>query len=148
MGTVGELHLQLEQPAFPDRLVLARDGAVPAFEVERALRRLHGPGDEAEGVVFAPVLAARRTSDTARGSDGWGAGGDGDLPLLGEAGLAERHACFCCRGRAALPGAASDWSRMDEMGVECFPLLGGWARRRWRDSSLYTRMSGASEGAK
>lgn len=55
--TVGKLHLELEEPAFPDGLVFAGYGALPALEVEGALGSLHGAGDEAEGVVFAPLLA-------------------------------------------------------------------------------------------
>lgn len=54
---IGELHLELEQPSLPDGFVLARDCAVPALEVKGALCGLHRPGDEAEGVVFAPLLA-------------------------------------------------------------------------------------------
>lgn len=55
--TVGELNFELEETAFPDGLVAAGDRTVPAFEVETALLVLHGPSHEAEGVIFAPLLA-------------------------------------------------------------------------------------------
>lgn len=55
---VREQHLQLEEPAFPDCLVLAWDRAFPFLEVEDALGGFGGAGYEAEGVVFAPILSA------------------------------------------------------------------------------------------
>ena len=55
--TVGEVDFELEEAALPDRFVFAGNGAVPFLEVEGAGGRFHGAGDEAEGVVFAPLLA-------------------------------------------------------------------------------------------
>jgi len=55
--TVRKLHLQLEQAAFPDGFFAARDSAVPALQVESALRSLHGSCDETEWVILAPCFA-------------------------------------------------------------------------------------------
>ena len=54
---VRELDFQLEEPAFPDGLVFARDGAVPLLQVEGAGVGAGGFGHEAEGVGFAPLFA-------------------------------------------------------------------------------------------
>jgi len=55
--TIRELHLQFEQPSFPDRLVFARYRTVPSLQVESSLLRLHRPCDEAKRVVLSPILA-------------------------------------------------------------------------------------------
>lgn len=56
--TVRKDDFELEQPALPDCLVLAGDGAFPALEVESALGSFERSRDEAEGVIFAPLFAA------------------------------------------------------------------------------------------
>jgi hypothetical protein len=54
---VRELDLKLEQAALPLGLFLAGDGALPLLEIETALRVLCGLCDEAEGMIFAPLLS-------------------------------------------------------------------------------------------
>lgn len=54
--TIRELHFELEEGALPDRLVSSWDHALPALEVECALRVLHRLCDEAKRVVFAPCF--------------------------------------------------------------------------------------------
>lgn len=56
--TVRKDDFELEQTALPNSLVLARDGAFPALEVEGALGSFERSRDEAEGVIFAPLFAA------------------------------------------------------------------------------------------
>jgi hypothetical protein len=48
---------ELEEAAFPDCFVFARDGALPLLQVEGAVVVAGGFGDEAEGVGFAPLFA-------------------------------------------------------------------------------------------
>lgn len=54
--TIREVHLELQQRALPYCLITPWNHALPALEIECALRRLHGFCDEAEGVIFAPLL--------------------------------------------------------------------------------------------
>lgn len=54
--TIGELHFKLEKSALPDSLVSSRDHALPALEVESALRVLGRLCDEAERVILAPCF--------------------------------------------------------------------------------------------
>lgn len=55
--TVRERDFEFEEAALPNGLVLAWDGAFPAFEVEGSLRGFERSRDEAEGMVFAPLFA-------------------------------------------------------------------------------------------
>ena len=48
--------MNLEEAAFPDRLVFARNTAVPRLEIEDAGLALLRFGEEAKWVVFAPLL--------------------------------------------------------------------------------------------
>lgn len=54
--TVRKLYVDLEEAAFPDCLVFARNAAVPRLEVEDAGLAFLRFGEEAERVVFAPLL--------------------------------------------------------------------------------------------
>lgn len=54
--TIGEDKLQLQHTALPESVLLARDGALPALQVQCRLRGALGLCDEAEGVVTAPLL--------------------------------------------------------------------------------------------
>ena len=54
--TIRELYVNLEEAAFPDGLVFAGNAAVPRLEIEDAGLALLRFGEEAEGVVFAPLL--------------------------------------------------------------------------------------------
>lgn len=56
--TIRKVDLQLQERALPDCLVTARYHALPSLEVKSALWCLHGLCDEAERVVFAPLLTA------------------------------------------------------------------------------------------
>lgn len=68
---VRELDLELEEAALPQSLFLARNGALPLLQIETALRILCGFCDEAEGVVFAPLLSLfRETVGTERHGTG------------------------------------------------------------------------------
>lgn len=57
--TIRKMHLQFEQAAFPDGLLATRDGAVPAFQIERALWGFHRSRDEAKWVILAPRLTGK-----------------------------------------------------------------------------------------
>ena len=48
--------MNLEEAAFPDRLIFAGDTAIPGLEIEDASLALLRFGEEAEGMVFAPLL--------------------------------------------------------------------------------------------
>jgi len=54
--TVRKLYVDLEEAAFPDCLVFAGNAAVPGLEIEDAGLVLLRFGEEAEGVIFAPLL--------------------------------------------------------------------------------------------
>jgi hypothetical protein len=54
---VRELDLELEEAALPQGLFLAGDRALPLLEIETALRVLCGLCDEAEGMIFTPLLS-------------------------------------------------------------------------------------------
>jgi hypothetical protein len=54
--TICKLNLHLEESAVPNATLLAGNLALPALQVEHALGRLDGAGDEAERVVFAPCF--------------------------------------------------------------------------------------------
>jgi len=58
--TVRKYNAQLEQSTFPDRLLLARHAAFPHLEVEYALLVLDRFGEEAEGMIFAPLFSEGR----------------------------------------------------------------------------------------
>jgi len=54
--TVRKLYMNLEETAFPDCLVFAGNAAVPRLQIEDAGLAFLRFGEEAEGVVFAPLL--------------------------------------------------------------------------------------------
>jgi hypothetical protein len=53
---VRERDLELEEAALPERVVLAGDSAVPPLEVHHAVCAAHGLGEEAKGMVQAPLF--------------------------------------------------------------------------------------------
>jgi len=55
-----EDHVSLVQTALPRRRLLARYGELPLHQVGRPVGVLHGAGDEAERMVFPPLLALLR----------------------------------------------------------------------------------------
>jgi len=57
-----EDHVSLVETALPGCRLLARNGKLPLHQVGRAVGVLHGAGDEAEWVVFTPLLALLRQS--------------------------------------------------------------------------------------
>ena len=57
--TIGKRNSNLEKSSLPRCLLLARHAAFPHLEVEGAFGVLDGFGEEAEGVVFAPLFAVR-----------------------------------------------------------------------------------------
>lgn len=64
---VRELNLELEEAALPQSLVLAGNGALPLLKIKTALGILCRLCDEAEGVIFAPLLSLlRETVGTER----------------------------------------------------------------------------------
>jgi hypothetical protein len=70
---VRELDFKLEETTLPQSLFLARDGTLPLLEIEATLRVLCGLCDEAEGVIFAPLLSLlRETVGTERHGSGVG----------------------------------------------------------------------------
>lgn len=73
MRTIRKVHVELEQASLPESLLLARNTAVPLHEIQTAIRRLGGFGEEAERVVFtplAPVVASSNISGLfSRGSE-------------------------------------------------------------------------------
>lgn len=54
--TVWKLHFQFEQPSLPNSLILARYSTFPLLQVE-GKSVLDRASDEAEWVIFAPLLA-------------------------------------------------------------------------------------------
>ncbi len=56
MLTIREQHIELEQTPFPQSLVLAWYPTFPLLQIQDALRRTGGFGEEAERVVTAPLL--------------------------------------------------------------------------------------------
>lgn len=68
---VRELDLELEEATLPQSLFLARNGALPLLKIETALGVLCGLCDEAEGMIFAPLLSLfRETVGTERHGSG------------------------------------------------------------------------------
>lgn len=59
--TIWEDHVQLENTAIPQGILLSGHGTLPALQVQSALRSLLGLCDKAEGVITAPLLAVRST---------------------------------------------------------------------------------------
>lgn len=59
--TIGEDHVQLEDTSIPQGILLSGHSALPALQVQSALRSLLGLCDKAEGVVTSPLLAVRST---------------------------------------------------------------------------------------
>ena len=57
---VGEHDFEVPVSICPGRLVFAGDAAFPGFQVQEAVGIFLRAGLEAKGVVFAPLLAARR----------------------------------------------------------------------------------------
>jgi len=57
LGIHRECDFELELAVFPDCLVLAWDCAFPLLQVEDAIGSTDGPGDEAKGMVFPPLLS-------------------------------------------------------------------------------------------
>jgi hypothetical protein len=55
--TVRKCDFEFELSVLPNRLVFSRNGAFPFLEVENAGGGADRPCDEAEGVVFAPLLS-------------------------------------------------------------------------------------------
>jgi hypothetical protein len=53
---VRERDLELEEATLPERVVLAGDTAVPPLEVHHAVCAAHGLGEEAKGMVQAPLF--------------------------------------------------------------------------------------------
>ena len=63
-----EDHLALVESAVPGGVLLARDPVFPNHQVQGAVGVLHGPGDEAEGMVLPPgfpLLAETRLCNAA-----------------------------------------------------------------------------------
>lgn len=58
MLTVRKLHGQLELATLPDRLLLARNTALPVLEIEDTLRITSRPRIEPKRVISTPELAA------------------------------------------------------------------------------------------
>ncbi len=48
--------LELEEPAFPDSLLLAWNATIPLLEVHHAVRAAHGFREEAKRMVASPLL--------------------------------------------------------------------------------------------
>lgn len=64
--TVRENHGHLEEAVLPNRLLLARNAALPDLEVQHALRITLRPRVEAEGVVLSPLLPAQILGQRSR----------------------------------------------------------------------------------
>lgn len=56
--TIRELHDQLEQTTFPERLLLAGNATFPVLQVKHTICLACGLRIESEGVVLAPQFAA------------------------------------------------------------------------------------------
>lgn len=54
--TIREDQLQLQHTTLPKSILLSRDSALPALQVQSSLRSALGLCDEAEGMVTAPLL--------------------------------------------------------------------------------------------
>ena len=59
--TIRECHGELEEAATPDCLVLARNAALPDFQIQNTLSTPLRLGEEAERMVLAPLLARTMT---------------------------------------------------------------------------------------
>lgn len=59
--TVWELHFKLEETTLPDRLVFAGYSTIPALQIEGAFFTLARSCNEAERVIFAPLLSASKS---------------------------------------------------------------------------------------
>jgi hypothetical protein len=62
MHTVRKGNGQLEETPLPDRLLLARNPTIPLLQIETASRKSRRPREEAEGVVFPPLLSEFQSS--------------------------------------------------------------------------------------
>ena len=57
--TVRKEDFKFKETTLPQSLILARYGALPALEIESALRSLCGFGDETKGMILPPLLSVR-----------------------------------------------------------------------------------------
>jgi hypothetical protein len=64
--TLRENHVELKQPALPDRLLFTRNAAAPLHQIQTTVGRLGRLRKEPERVVFAPLLAARGPGASVR----------------------------------------------------------------------------------